>query len=81
MATGDKWFDCENKDVSLEQAARLLFYDDGNGNPVLHTNQAGTSLQPFFTCNRSQSINFESALRDAIRIDANGKPYLQTDET
>lgn len=79
MAQGDKWFNCTNqrKTLSDEQILKLITYNDGNGNPVLHTDPNGTALDPFFTC-ENKGLSLDSALRDMILEDANGKPYLNT---
>lgn len=80
MAQGDKWFDCTNpkKILSIEQTLKLLIYDDGAGNPVLHTDPAGTALEPYFNCAERKVLSMEHVLRDMILEDADGNPYLNT---
>jgi hypothetical protein len=81
MAAGDKYIDCTNgkKNLTLDQLIRSMIYDDGAGNPVLHTDPAGTLLQNFFTCNSSRKeLSTDQVLRDMILQDADGEPYLNT---
>lgn len=80
MAQGDKWVDCTNprKILSSEQLLKLLIYDDGAGNPVLHTDPNGTDLLPYFDCATRKNISMEQVLRDLVLEDADGNPYLNT---
>lgn len=80
MAAGDNWFDCTNakKILSVEQAIRLMIYDDGTGQPVLHTDPAGTALEPYFNCDERKILSLEQVFRDMILEDADGNPYLNT---
>jgi hypothetical protein len=77
MAQGDPFVDCDNK-LGIDSLIRLLIYKDANGNPVLHTDSAGTSLLPFFECDSITRISLEQIFRSMILIDANGNPYLNT---
>lgn len=80
MAAGDKWFDCSDPKhiLTTEQTLRKLIYDDGNGNPVLHTDPDGTALQPFDFCDDSKKLTMEQVFRMMILEDADGNPYLNT---
>jgi YD repeat-containing protein len=78
MAAGDKWLDCSGqKNISLDQAIRKMIYRDAEGNPVLHTDPAGTALEPYFTCDNTGEST-EQVLRALILQDADGNPYLNT---
>lgn len=80
MAAGDNWINCEDsrKNLSPDELFRLLIYDDGEGNPVLHTNTEGTELEPYFNCDTRQNLGIAQVFRDLILEDADGKPYLNT---
>lgn len=79
MAAGDKYIACENKELSLDQLIRSMIYDDGEGNPVLHTDPAGTALENYFTCDESRKhLSTEQVFRDMILEDDDGEPYLNT---
>lgn len=77
MAAGDNYFTC-NFHLGTEQAIREMIYDDGAGNPVLHTDPAGTALLPYFDCEEKNALPLEQVFRAMILEDANGKPYLNT---
>lgn len=77
MAAGDNFFQCD-PNLGTEQVLRDMIYDDGNGNPVLHTDPAGTSLDPYFNCDERKALGIEQVFRDMILEDADGKPYLNT---
>lgn len=77
MAAGEKYVTCTNKEDSFEQLLRKMIYIDADGNPVLHTDQDGTELEPYFTCERSDRP-LEQVLREMILEDEDGNPYLNT---
>lgn len=78
MAQGDNYFQCEaGAKKSTEDVLRELIYVDINGNPVIHTDENGTALEPYFTCDNKE-VNLDQVLRAAILEDANGRPYLNT---
>ncbi len=77
MATGDNYFSCDPK-LGTEQVIRDMIYDDGEGNPVLHTNPSGTSLEKYFNCNERKCLSLEQVFRMMILSDENESPYLNT---
>lgn len=77
MAQGDVFIDCTNQ-LPTDLIVRQLIYDDGAGNPVLHTNPEGTTLEPWFNCDARKALPTEQVFRMMILEDADGKPYLNT---
>lgn len=77
MAQGDNYFNCDDKQ-ELEAVVRDMIYDDGNGNPVLHTDPSGTSLTKWFDCDEHKAESLEQVFRQMILQDADGNPYLNT---
>lgn len=77
MAAGDNYFNCD-PNLGTEQVLRDMIYDDGEGNPVLHTDPAGTALEPFFNCDERKALSTEQVFRMMILEDAGGNPYLNT---
>ncbi len=77
MAAGDPYVTCDTKNTDTEKLLRQLIYNDGSGNPIVHTDPSGTVLQPWFTC-ENKNMTLEQALRLAVLEDADGNPYLNT---
>lgn len=75
MAQGDNFLDCK---LTTDQVFRAMIYDDGNGNPVLHTDPDGTDLEPFFNCAERKNLSTEQVFRMMVLEDADGNPYLNT---
>ena len=75
MPVLDPYFTCDNKNISFEQAFRMMIYDDGNGNPVINLNPLGSVLDPYFTCD-NENISFEQLLKLLTVQDSNGNPVL-----
>lgn len=80
MATGDAYFNCENKETDINQAFRKMIYDDGNGNPVLNINPNGSTLAPFFKCDKS-NVTIDQVLRLLIVKDENNLPVFNIAKT
>lgn len=77
MALGDNFFKCD-PNLGTEQVIRDMIYDDGSGNPVLHTDPTGTVLEKYFNCNARKSLSLEQVFRGMILEDSDGQPYLNT---
>lgn len=43
MAAGDKYFNCDNQNITLDQIFRKLIVQDENGNPALRTYNSGSN--------------------------------------
>ena len=77
MAAGDIYTQCGNA-LTTEQLIRKTIYRDVDGNPVLHTDPAGTALEPYFNCDSTKEISLDQVFRLMVLEDADGNPYLNT---
>lgn len=77
MAQGDSYIQCGDGET-IEQLIRKMIYEDEDGNPVIHTDENGTSLQPYFNCDARKELSLDQVFRLMVLEDADGNPYLNT---
>lgn len=75
MPTCPSPINCDNKDITPEEALIKLIQVDINGCPALNTFEvapSGTPCDPFITCDNKDDETWKSALFKMIVEDANG---------
>lgn len=78
MAAGDQYFDCDNKNLALDQVLRMTFKEDPEtGFPCFTTNEASV-LEGYVRDEHPERkwMTAEQILRMAIVQDETGQPIL-----
>lgn len=72
----DSPIDCNNKDITPEEALKKLIQVDVNGCPALNTFEVAAAgvetCDPFITCDNKDSESWKSTFFKMITTDTNG---------